>query len=105
MTIKKALYPDDWQTIAYRVKEANGWQCQACGKQCRRPGELNLGWQYKLTVAHICQDYEGESVFVAALCLPCHLKFDAAHSWVARRRVDRLRQRLAGQLALFAARI
>lgn len=94
-------YPVDWPAIARAVKEANGWRCQACGKQCRRPGELNLGWEYTLTVAHLTQDYDADAVTVAALCLPCHLRYDARHSWIARLRRLRWRRVRAGQLEIF----
>lgn len=94
------LYPNDWSTIASDIKRSCNYQCMACGKQCQRPGELNLGWQYRLTVAHLCQDYEAEVVCVAALCLPCHLAYDAPHSWIARQRQQRWRMRAAGQLEI-----
>lgn len=99
-TSKSYLYPDNWRVIAYEIKSICGWQCQCCGLQCRRPGELWLGWEYELTVAHICQNYEAEAVCVAALCIRCHFKMDAPLAWVARRRVERVRRRLAGQLVL-----
>lgn len=97
---KSQHYPADWPTLSYTIKAANRWQCQACGRQCRRPGEMYLGWQYELTLAHITQNYEAEAVQLAPLCLPCHLRYDAAHSWLARRRNARQRQRQAGQLTL-----
>lgn len=96
--MKSILYPSDWPDIAYTIKDANDWRCMACDLQCRRPGELYLGWEYTLTVAHICQDYEASSVYVAPLCARCHLEFDAPHSWLARRRHLRMRRMLAGQL-------
>lgn len=95
------LYPNDWANIARAIKEANEYKCQACGKQCRRPGELNLGWQYELTVAHYDNIYESEAVFVVPMCLECHLPHDSRFVWVARRRADRLRQHAAGQLEFF----
>lgn len=98
--MNRLLYPRDWKSIAVEIKAANDWQCQQCGKQCRRPGEFYLGWEYELSVAHICQDYEAEAVFVAALCKPCHFKHDAPLVWVARRRKDKARQLRAGQLRL-----
>lgn len=88
------LYPADWQQIAAAIKEANHWRCQMCGRLCRRPGELNLGWEYELTVAHITQDYLATVVQLAPLCVGCHLRHDAPFVWVARRRK-------AGQLTLF----
>lgn len=96
--MKILLYPDDWSDIAYMIKDANGWRCQACDRQCRRPGEMYLGWEYMLTVAHICQGYDSEAVYVAPLCLRCHLAYDAPHSWLARRRHLRVRLHRAGQL-------
>lgn len=95
-----SIYPTDWHELARSIKDANGYVCQGCDKQCRRPGELWLGWEYTLTVAHLCQDYEGEAVCVACLCLPCHLRHDAPLSGVARQRNRRWRQHHAGQLAL-----
>lgn len=93
-------YPTHWSQIAYEVKAANDWRCQACGRLCRRPGELYLGWEWELTCAHLSQDYDAEAVTVAALCVRCHLAYDAAHSWVARCRAVRRRQQAAGQLAI-----
>jgi hypothetical protein len=96
------LYPTDWPAIAYAVKSANNWRCAVCNKLCRRPGEMWLGWEYELTCAHISQEYDGEAVQVAPLCLPCHFAYDAPHSGHARRRRNYLRQTLAGQLPLIA---
>lgn len=104
MLTKSLLYPYDWPEIAYLVKAANHWRCQACDRQCRRPGEFYLGWEYELAVAHICQDYESESIHVAPLCARCHLVFDAPHSWIARLRNRRWQQRQAGQLEFFSPR-
>ena len=87
------FYPDDWATIAREIKAACNWQCQACGLQCRRPGEFWLGWEYELTVSHWDREYDVAEVFVVPLCRKCHLLHDAPHSWRARRRN-------AGQLEL-----
>lgn len=102
--MRNSLYPIDWQTIAREIKESVGYKCLACGRQCRRPGQFYLGWEYELTCAHICQDYSAPVVYVAALCLPCHLKHDAPYSWVARLRRKRLRQQAAGQLEIYSYR-
>lgn len=96
------LYPCDWRDIAFVVKELNDWTCQACGLQCRRPGEAFDGHKRTLTLAHITQDYEADAIFVACLCSRCHLLYDAPHSGIARRRNRRIRQRQAGQLDLLA---
>lgn len=96
-----SLYPTDWPHLAREIKEACGWRCLQCGRQCRRPGEFWLGWEYQLTVAHISQDYAAPVVLVAALCVKCHLRHDAPLVWVARRRNARARQMAAGQLELY----
>lgn len=87
--------------LAREIKELSGWRCLACDRLCRRPGELNLGWEYVLTVAHVTQIYEGDAVQLAALCLPCHLRMDAPFTWWARRRHQHVRRVLAGQLEIF----
>jgi hypothetical protein len=78
MPMQRALYPDNWEEIALAVKEAAGWVCQGCGKQCRRPGEPFTTHKNTLTVQHI----DGVPANCAAgnliaLCAPCHLRADA----------------------------
>lgn len=97
MPMEKGRYPADWKQIALEVKEAAGWRCQRCGKQCRRPGEGldtpgRAGHQYTLTVHHI--DHQPENCArenLVALCAPCHLRAD--YPWYAERR----RKRKEGQ--------
>jgi len=75
----RTLYPADWAAIAYAVKNAAGWRCQRCGKQCRRPGDPFDCQQNTLTVAHLddpdpmCVDPGN----LMAMCAPCHLRYDA----------------------------
>ena len=97
-TRNPAQYPADWKQIAAFIKETNGYVCQECGRQCTRPGQPYTGARDVLTVAHYDHDYTGAEIFLSALCGPCHLRHDAPHSWVLRRRQDRYRQALAGQL-------
>lgn len=97
MPMEKGRYPADWKQIALEVKEAAGWRCQQCGKQCRKPGEGletpgRSGHQYTLTVHHKNHRPEDCSVEnLIALCAPCHLRADAP--WHAERR----RRRKEGQ--------
>jgi hypothetical protein len=35
----RSLYPEDWEAIAFRIKEDAQWTCQQCHRPCRRPGE------------------------------------------------------------------
>ncbi len=98
--IKNLFYANEWPTVAREIKDACNWRCQECDKQCRRPGEFYLGWEYELTVAHYDGDYESAEIFVTALCVVCHLRHDAPFVWVARRRHERGRRLRAGQLEL-----
>jgi len=92
-------YPQDWAAIALAVKEACDWTCQACGRHCTRPGEPFAGATRMLTVAHLDpHSYDQEVVTVAALCCPCHLRYDAPYGQMFRRRHRQRRQRQAGQL-------
>lgn len=95
-----AHYPYDWDAISREVKEANGYVCQSCGTQCRRPGEPFDTHKRTLTVSHYFQDYESAEILVVCLCSICHLRHDAPFSWWARRRWERHRQHMAGQLAM-----
>ncbi len=70
-------YPADWVAIATAIKAANDWQCQSCGRQCRRPGEPFDSHTNTLTVAHLEHNPDAAVVTVAALCAPCHLRYDA----------------------------
>lgn len=78
MPMDRRLYPDDWDSIASRVKNAVEWHCQACGRACRLPGETFDTHKRTLTVAHInhCpEDCRDENL--VALCAPCHLRYDS----------------------------
>jgi hypothetical protein len=97
MPMKRELYPDDWEEIATRIKDAADWKCQECGVQCYRPGERNDNRRFTLTVAHLNHepaDCRPENL--KALCSVCHLQYDAKH-----RKQERLRKRHAGQANLF----
>lgn len=77
MPMRRELYPDNWNEIARRVKDAASWICQGCGKQCRRPGELFDTHRRTLTVAHLDHDPQDRDARLMALCAPCHLRYDA----------------------------
>ena len=98
------LYPDNWRKLSTELKQICNYRCTACNRQCRRPGEFYLGWDYEAVVAHISQDYHAPEIQVACLCAACHFIHDAPLSGVARRRAERWRQRQAGQLSFLPAR-
>ena len=80
MPMERNRYPADWTKIAMNVKEAAGWVCQNCGKQCRKPGEPFDTHKRTLTVAHLNhkpEDVRPENLM--AMCAPCHLRYDAKH--------------------------
>ena len=80
-------YPADWERIARAVKDAAGWRCQACGKQCRKPGEPFDTHKRTLTVAHLNHDpADCSEENLMAMCAPCHLRYDARHHAETRRR-------------------
>lgn len=86
MPMDRSKYPPNWDEIARAVKEACGWKCEGCGKQCRRPGEKHVTHKLTLTVAHINHvesDCRPENL--CGLCAPCHLAYDGL-----RRRLQRL---------------
>ena len=90
--MKRHLYPREWDQIAKAIKDASGWTCQGCGRQCRRPNERHRGHKDTLTVHHI--DHDPGNSYAAnlvALCAPCHLM---------RERVDRRAALMVGQIAL-----
>lgn len=39
MPIDRSKYPSDWKKIATGIKEKASWECQECGRPCRRPGQ------------------------------------------------------------------
>ena len=74
----RELYPDNWEEIAFQVKELTGWRCEFCGLQCRKPGETFDTHRRTLTVSH--KDHAPSncaSENLQALCAPCHLRYDA----------------------------
>ncbi len=98
MPMDPDAYPTDWVEIARGVKEAAGWRCQKCGKQCYRPGEPVTDRRRVLTVHHRNHrpmDCRPENLI--ALCAPCHLRADAHHH---ARNARRTRARKTGQLFL-----
>lgn len=99
----KSKYPDNWDEIAFEVKEAAGWKCQreGCEKQCRRPREKFDTHKRTLTVAHlnhIEMDCSPENL--RAFCAPCHLRYDAKHH-AKNAAATRLKKRMKNQRQLF----
>ena len=80
MPVDWSKYPANWIEIALAVKIEADWQCENCGKQCRWPGEPFDTQKRTLTVAH-CNHKESDCrpENLAAMCAPCHLRYEAEH--------------------------
>lgn len=100
MPMDRSKYPDDWDEIAVRIKEAAGWKCEKCDRQCRWPGEPFDTHRRTLTVAHInhvesdCRDEN-----LVALCPACHLEYDGYRK--ALQRLAKKRIKAQKKLTLF----
>lgn len=87
MPVDWSKYPPDWKQIAQAVKEAAGWRCEICGKQCRRPGEPFDTHRRTLTVMHLDHNPANcERANLLAGCAPCHLRYDAPRKAQDRRK-------------------
>jgi hypothetical protein len=67
-------------SLALKVKEAAGWQCQCCGKKCYKPGEkleelTRSEWTADiLQVHHRNHDPSQNQIsHLQAVCAACHL--------------------------------
>jgi hypothetical protein len=77
MPMDRSKYPSDWEQIATELKSRVGWKCEACNKQCRKPGESFDTHKRTLTVAHINHvESDCRERNLIALCAPCHLEYD-----------------------------
>ena len=87
MPMERERYPGDWERIARGIKEAAGWKCEKCGRQCRRPGEPFDTHRRTLTVAHLdhVPEHCGRENLMA-MCAPCHLRYDARQHAETRRK-------------------
>lgn len=78
---KPNRYPDNWQEIAFFVKESAGWRCAKCNLQCLQSGNksgLTKSERLKLTLTvhhrnRIPEDNRLENL--VALCTACHLSY------------------------------
>jgi hypothetical protein len=99
MPVDWSKYPDKWKEIANGVKEATGWRCQVCGKQCHRPGERVVKTQDVLTVAHVNHvESDCRLENLVAACAVCHLKYDAERKRWQRLAIKRIESEKRAQL-------
>jgi hypothetical protein len=97
MPMKIKLYPKNWNEISLQTRTAANWQCEFCGKDCRKKKESLQGFvqrigadsdlekeilahpqRFTLTTAHMIPDPSNcDPSNLKALCAPCHLRYDA----------------------------
>ena len=113
----RSLYPKDWEQTALAIKTAADWQCEQCGKACRKSGESLIDFaqrvsdredigavrthpqKWTLTVAHLDHDpTNSDPSNLKALCAPCHCRLDVQPSSMARKR--KLKRERLGQMTL-----
>ena len=115
MPMQRHRYPPQWEAISLRIREREGWRCKWCGAP---QGEERIGtkgtvYRIVLTVAHLGVPYPdgrpGDShdkldvreENLAALCQPCHLRYDMPEHRLNAARNRRLRRIAAGQLEIW----
>ncbi|AYD87702.1 hypothetical protein [Caulobacter phage Kronos] len=82
----RALYPKDWKSLAYGLKEKHGWRCEGspkyptCRAQHGQPHPVT-GSKVVLTIAHLDHDPRNslDASNLKVWCQRCHLTYDAAH--------------------------
>ena len=90
MPIDYSKYPPNWLELRSQVLERAENKCEFCGVENYSMIEkADQSGTYKcvLTIAHLDHDEENHNVKIkrlAALCQPCHLRYDAPEK--ARRR-------------------
>ena len=78
MVVKK--YSNDWQTVSRKLKKQYNYQCQSCGKQCYKPGEIpkeqpRSHWTANVLQAHHknYNSLDNSLDNLTVLCSACHL--------------------------------
>ena len=87
MPMNRALYPKNWDAIAFEIKSAANWTCQKCGKKCLEPHEVfsayksdRRQWAIRtLTVHHLDHmPMNCDRKNLIALCSVCHRRQHAS---------------------------
>ena len=122
-------YPENWEDIAYKVKQDANWKCQRCDNPCR-PTYLSISaWlaeeaiklhdnglsretllefkekekhphRWTLTVAHLDHDPENPHARLMAMCAPCHRQYDGKQAAITRASKRLQKMEALGQLTL-----
>lgn len=90
MPMQRERYPDDWEAISLAVRAAAQWRCEWCGiaQGAQVIGRKGTPYKIVLTVAHLGTPHDDGTPGdphdkmdvrrknLAALCQPCHLRYD-----------------------------
>lgn len=116
MPMNRKLYPQDWETIAFKIKESVNWTCENCNRPCRKSGEtkdefkqrLNPHYhpefnqkpgRFILTVAHLNHvPMDCDRSNLKAWCSVCHCIYDLKQMNLKKY----LKRERNGQLSLFS---
>ncbi|MEL6763530.1 MAG: hypothetical protein AAFO87_07670 [Cyanobacteria bacterium J06607_6] len=116
--MNRSLYPDNWEQIAFAIKQEAQWTCEGCGRPCLHPGESVTDFvgrlttelpiwlidnpethprRFLLSVAHLDHLPQNcERTNLRAWCCPCHCRYDLAQMT----RKKHLKAEREGQLSL-----
>lgn len=103
MPMQRKLYPDDWEAIAFRKKEAVDWICERCQMQCRKPGEPFDTHKRTMSVHHPDFDKNDPNARLEALCSGCHLRADLPHHMENAAKTRQRKRLERGQMVLEVA--
>lgn len=56
MPMNRSLYPKDWRLIALEIKQSVNWQCEGCGRPCRKSGESLEDFEERMGFAEFVGD-------------------------------------------------
>ena len=76
------IYPKSWTEISLAVKQAAGWKCSECGRQCYQQGNFPPSWTTSQRKAYTLQIHhwnrkpsENRPENLVVLCTGCHLSY------------------------------
>ncbi|CAN5624960.1 hypothetical protein BH23CYA1_BH23CYA1_07140 [soil metagenome] len=116
--MNRGLYSDNWERMAFDIKQAANWTCEGCGRPCLRPGESVAAFvqriadelplwltfdpahhprRFLLSVAHLDHlPQNSDRANLKAWCCHCHCRYDLAQM----NRKKRLKAEREGQLSM-----
>ena len=101
MPLQRDLYPANWTELSDAIRARANYRCQECGLPCRRTGEARDSYRrrlatmrpellaeydrkpqrFSMTVSHTDRDPNNcDPSNLRALCVACHLRYDAKYN-------------------------